>query len=75
MPRLPKTRSGKILRGTMKKITDRDPWVAPATIEDPKALDEIEKALAARTRQPPRATSERPASAAPAGALYVAGPS
>jgi propionyl-CoA synthetase len=48
--RLPKTRSGKILRGTMKKIADRDPWVTPATIEDPKALDEIKEALEARAR-------------------------
>ncbi len=48
--RLPKTRSGKILRGTMKKIADRDPWVTPATIEDPKALDEIREALEGRAR-------------------------
>ena len=46
--RLPKTRSGKILRGTMKKIADHDPWATPATIEDPKALDEIKEALEAR---------------------------
>ncbi len=46
--RLPKTRSGKILRGTMKKIADRDPWTTPATIEDPQALDEIREALEAR---------------------------
>ena len=46
--RLPKTRSGKILRGTMKKIADSDPWSTPATIEDPKALDEIREALEAR---------------------------
>ena len=45
--RLPKTRSGKILRGTMKKIADRDAWSTPATIEDPKALDEIAAALGA----------------------------
>jgi propionyl-CoA synthetase len=43
--RLPKTRSGKILRGTMKKIADHDPWVMPATIDDPSALDEIDAAL------------------------------
>ncbi len=43
--RLPKTRSGKILRGTMKKIADGDSWTMPATIEDPKALDEIGAAL------------------------------
>ena len=46
--RLPKTRSGKILRGTMKKIADHDPWATPATIEDPKALEEIREALEAR---------------------------
>ena len=46
--RLPKTRSGKILRGTMKKIADHDPWATPATIEDPKVLDEIREALEAR---------------------------
>ncbi len=39
--RLPKTRSGKILRGTIKKIADGDQWAMPATIEDPKVLDEI----------------------------------
>src|ERR1700722_8697943 len=43
--RLPKTRSGKILRGTMKKIADGDPWTMPATIDDPAILDEIGKAL------------------------------
>jgi propionyl-CoA synthetase len=52
VPRLPKTRSGKILRGTIKKIADHDPWVIPATIEDPKALDEIRQALEARVRYP-----------------------
>jgi propionyl-CoA synthetase len=39
--RLPKTRSGKILRGTMKKIADGDDWTMPATIDDPAILDEI----------------------------------
>jgi propionyl-CoA synthetase len=43
--RLPKTRSGKILRGTIKKIADGDQWTMPATIEDPKVLDEIGSAL------------------------------
>ncbi|MBK9082229.1 MAG: propionyl-CoA synthetase [Rhizobiales bacterium] len=43
--RLPKTRSGKILRGTMKKIADHDPWTTPATIDDPLILEEIEAAL------------------------------
>jgi len=43
--RLPKTRSGKILRGTMKKIADGDAWTMPATIDDPVILDEIGGAL------------------------------
>ncbi len=46
--RLPKTRSGKILRGTMKKIADGEPWAMPATIEDPKVLDEIGEAVRGR---------------------------
>jgi propionyl-CoA synthetase len=46
--RLPKTRSGKILRGTIKKIADGEPWAMPATIEDPKVLDEIGDALKGR---------------------------
>jgi propionyl-CoA synthetase len=46
--RLPKTRSGKILRGTIKKIADGEPWTMPATIEDPKVLDEITDALKGR---------------------------
>jgi propionyl-CoA synthetase len=45
VPRLPKTRSGKILRGTMKKIADGESWTMPATIEDPKVLDEVGEAL------------------------------
>jgi len=43
--RLPKTRSGKILRGTMRKIADRKEYKVPATIEDPAVLDEISEAL------------------------------
>jgi propionyl-CoA synthetase len=43
--RLPKTRSGKILRGTMKKIADGDQWSMPATIDDPAVLDEIAGSL------------------------------
>ena len=43
--RLPKTRSGKILRGTMKKIADGEEWSMPATIDDPAVLDEIGGAL------------------------------
>jgi propionyl-CoA synthetase len=46
--RLPKTRSGKILRGTMKKIADGQEYVAPATIDDPVILTEITEALGAR---------------------------
>ena len=45
VPRLPKTRSGKILRGTVKKIADGQPWTMPATIDDPAILDEITDAL------------------------------
>jgi propionyl-CoA synthetase len=43
--RLPKTRSGKILRGTMRSIADGEPWKMPATIDDPLILDEIAEAL------------------------------
>ena len=43
--RLPKTRSGKILRGTIQKIADNEPWKMPATIDDPAILDEIKGAL------------------------------
>ncbi|MGH9888523.1 MAG: AMP-binding enzyme, partial [bacterium] len=43
--RLPKTRSGKVLRGTMRKIADAEPWKLPATIDDPATLAEIEQAL------------------------------
>ncbi len=43
--RLPKTRSGKILRGIMKKIADSEDYKAPATIDDPEILPEISAAL------------------------------
>jgi propionyl-CoA synthetase len=46
--RLPKTRSGKILRGTMQKIADKEQWSMPATIDDPAILEEIGQALAHR---------------------------
>jgi propionyl-CoA synthetase len=46
--RLPKTRSGKILRGTMKKIADGDAWTMPAAIDDPAVLSEIGAALQGR---------------------------
>jgi len=44
--RLPKTRSGKILRGVMRKVADAKPYTAPATIDDPAILDEIAEAFA-----------------------------
>jgi propionyl-CoA synthetase len=43
--RLPKTRSGKILRGTMKRMADGVPYTTPATIDDPAILDEIAERL------------------------------
>ena len=43
--RLPKTRSGKVLRGTVKKIADGDDWKMPAAIDDPEILNEITAAL------------------------------
>ncbi len=47
MKRLPKTRSGKILRGTMKKIADGVEHTVPATIDDPAILAEISDSLKA----------------------------
>jgi propionyl-CoA synthetase len=44
---LPKTRSGKILRGTMRRIANGEAYPMPATIDDPKVLDDIKSALAA----------------------------
>ncbi len=43
--RLPKTRSGKILRGTIRKIADKEEYKTPATIDDPAILDEIKQNL------------------------------
>jgi propionyl-CoA synthetase len=43
---LPKTRSGKILRGTMRKIAEGEDYPLPATIDDPEILAEIDRALA-----------------------------
>src|SRR4029077_13817303 len=43
----PKTRSGKILRGTMRRIADGEDYPLPATIDDPAILPEITDALAA----------------------------
>ncbi|HEY0930804.1 MAG TPA: propionyl-CoA synthetase [Gemmatimonas sp.] len=45
VPRLPKTRSGKVLRKTMRAIADGDPWTTPATIDDPAILGEITQVL------------------------------
>jgi len=45
VPRLPKTRSGKILRGTMRNIADGKQYKTPATIDDPFVLDEIASVL------------------------------
>ena len=43
--RLPKTRSGKVLRGTMRKIADKEEYKMPATIDDPAILTEITDSL------------------------------
>ena len=43
--RLPKTRSGKILRSTMAAIVDKQPYKMPATIDDPVILEEIKLVL------------------------------
>jgi propionyl-CoA synthetase len=43
--RLPKTRSGKILRGTMRRIADGQEYTVPATIDDPVILEEVTAAL------------------------------
>ncbi len=48
IPRLPKTRSGKILRGTISKIADGKDWKMPATIDDPVILTEISEAMQRR---------------------------
>jgi propionyl-CoA synthetase len=45
VPHLPKTRSGKVLRGTMRAIADGQPYKTPATIDDPAILDEITDSL------------------------------
>jgi propionyl-CoA synthetase len=53
--RLPKTRSGKILRRTMRQIADGESWSVPATIDDPAILDEIAEALKSREAAAERA--------------------
>jgi propionyl-CoA synthetase len=70
VPRLPKTRSGKILRGTMKKIADGERWSMPATIDDPSILDEIGDALKSHNLAQP-ANSDRSASATSGPAAAV----
>jgi propionyl-CoA synthetase len=47
LKRLPKTRSGKVLRGTMRKIADSEEFSLPPTIDDPMILDEIKESLQA----------------------------
>ena len=54
--RVPKTRSGKILRGTIRKIADGESFTMPATIDDPAILDEIAVALRG-LGYPPTATA------------------
>jgi propionyl-CoA synthetase len=51
--RLPKTRSGKILRGTMRRIADGEEYTTPATIDDPATLDEMAEALRGLGYAPP----------------------
>jgi propionyl-CoA synthetase len=62
--RLPKTRSGKILRGTMRRIADGEEYTTPATIDDPAILDEIGTALEL-VGYPARRGAEGEASLAP----------
>ena len=52
VPRLPKTRSGKILRATIRRIADGEPASVPPTIEDPATLDEVGRVLHRRSEQP-----------------------
>jgi propionyl-CoA synthetase len=61
--RLPKTRSGKIVRGTIKRIADGVEYRVPATIDDPLTLEEITAALA--TLGYPRSTRPAPEQSAP----------
>jgi len=53
---LPKTRSGKVLRGTIRAMADGEPWRMPATIEDPAVLDDFRDVLVGLGRQPSAAT-------------------
>jgi propionyl-CoA synthetase len=49
VPRLPKTRSGKILRATIRKIADGQSYTVPPTIDDPLILEEIAALLGKQT--------------------------
>ena len=49
---LPKTRSGKVLRGTIRSMADGRVWRMPATIEDPSVLDEVREVLIGLGREP-----------------------
>jgi propionyl-CoA synthetase len=51
--RLPKTRSGKILRGTLRRMADGEPWSTPPTIDDPAPLGEVGTVLAGLGLPPP----------------------
>ena len=57
--RLPKTRSGKILRGIMQKIADSQEYKIPATIDDPLILQEIHEAFKKTRIQSGRKTKPR----------------
>ncbi|MNJ74202.1 Acetyl-coenzyme A synthetase [compost metagenome] len=48
--RLPKTRSGKILRAVLRKIADQQAYTPPSTLDDPAVLGEIEAVLASFAR-------------------------
>jgi propionyl-CoA synthetase len=48
VPRLPKTRSGKVLRATIRKIADGQDYAVPPTIDDPASLEEISALVAPR---------------------------
>ena len=52
VPRLPKTRSGKILRQVLRRMIDGDPYVTPSTIDDPAILSEIQEVLVAAEVMP-----------------------
>ncbi len=59
--RLPKTRSGKILRGTMQKIADGTEWKMPAAIEDPAALEAVTDTIAAHRARVTRSNGKEQA--------------